>query len=374
VVVQPTVLSTAEPTPLPTEPITEPTAAPDISVSAGGESTLSPEMLAEIDSFLNSAYEGEPFQGSVLVARDGEVLLRKGMGMANQSAGIPNGPETKFRLGSLTKPFTAVAVLMLYQQGLLDINDPICLHLETCPPAWQEITIHNLLVHTSGLVDIVTLDDYTLFKTEATTPLQTMARLTDLPLDFVPGERWQYSNSNYIVLSAIIKRASGQSYEAFVEEYIFAPLGMANSGYDHNDGETAIGYLPDGSTAEFIDMSLPDAAGGLYSTVDDLYRFDRALYTDQLLPAALVEQMFTAQTVIAPNTPNVGYGYGWISEDDPDGPPPGKIVAHSGSIEGFSTAMIRFIDLDAVVIVLGNVEKRNPQLIAQTLAEKLLFK
>jgi CubicO group peptidase (beta-lactamase class C family) len=264
-------------------------------------------------------------------------------------------------------------VLMLYHQGLLDINDPMCLYLENCPSAWQAITIHDLLVHTSGIVDIVMLEDYASFKKEATTPLQTMERLIDLALDFAPGERWQYSNSNYIILSAIIERVAGQRYEAFVEERIFMPLGMVNRGYDHNDGEPATGYLPDGSTAEFFDMSLPDAAGGLYSTVDDLYRFDRALYTDQLLPGELIERMFTTQAVIAPNDPNIGYGYGWIVFADPDGPPPGNVVAHNGSIEGFSTAMMRFVELDAVVIVLGNVEKRNPELVVQGLAGKLLF-
>ncbi|MCC6457979.1 MAG: beta-lactamase family protein [Caldilineaceae bacterium] len=375
-VVEPTVIPTAEATLQPTElVVTEPAepTAPETSAPITGEGSLLPETLAEIDSFLNSAYGGQPFQGSVLVARNGQVLLRKGVGLADQSAGIPNEPETKFRLGSLTKPFTAVAVLMLYHQGLLDLDDPLCLYLENCPPAWQAITNHYLLVHTSGIVDIVTLDDYASFKTEATTPLQTMARLTDLPLDFVPGEQWMYSNSNYIVLSAIIERVSGQRYEAFVEAHIFAPLGMANSGYDHNNGETAIGYLPDGSTAEYIDMSLPDAAGGLYSTVDDLYRFDRALYTDQLLPTELIELMFTAQATITPNDPYTGYGYGWIIFADPDEPPPGKAVGHNGSIEGFSTAMLRFVEQDAVVIVLGNVEKRNPTLVAQTLAERLLL-
>jgi CubicO group peptidase (beta-lactamase class C family) len=334
---------------------------------------LSPETIADIDRFLAAAYDGEAFQGAVLVARNGEVLLRQGVGLADQSQGIANGPETKFRLGSLTKPFTAVAVLMLAQRGLLATNDAVCLYVEPCPLAWQAITIHHLLTHTSGIVDVVTLADYALFKTEATRPLQTMARLTELPLHFAPGERWEYSNSNYILLSAILERVSGQRYETFVEEQIFAPLGMVNSGYDHNDGETAIGYLPDGSTAEFIDMSLPDAAGGLYSTIDDLYRFDQALYTEQLLPAGVIEQMFTAHATIAPNDPNTGYGYGWIIFADPDGPPPGKAVGHNGSIEGFSASMMRFVEMKAVVIVLGNVEQRNPNVVARTLAQKLVL-
>ena len=271
---EPTVEPTLEPTADPLPPTTE----PEAPAPAASEDALSPETAAEIDSFLAAAYEGEPFQGAVLVARNGEVLLRKGVGMADQSASIANGPETKFRLGSLTKPFTAVAVLMLYEQGLLDIDEMICQYLVDCPPAWQAIAVHDLLAHTSGIADLTMLPDFPDFKTEPTTPLQTLARFRDLPLEFAPGERWSYSNSNYIVLSAILEQVSGQRYEAFVEEHIFAPLGMVNSGYDHNDGETATGYLPDGSAAEFIDMSLPSGAGGLYSTVDDLYRFDRALY------------------------------------------------------------------------------------------------
>jgi len=362
---------------VPSTPVAEPTSsAPTVSSPAPPATTeastaLDAETLAAVDDFLASVFDGTPFQGAVLVAQGGDILLREGYGMANRIDGTRNAPDTKFRLGSLTKPITAVSVLMLVEQGLLDLDDAACAYLAACPPAWQAVTIHDLLAHTSGIPEITALPDYPTFKMEATTPAQSLARVADLPLDFAPGERWQYSNSNYIALGAIIEQVSRQSYEAFVQENIFTPLGMTNSGYDHNDGQTAIGYTPDGSSADFIDMTLPHAAGALYSTVDDLYLFDRALYTDALLSAEARERMFTMQAQIAPNDPSVGYGYGWIVLMDAEGLPPGKAFFHNGAIEGFTSAMIRLPDQDAVVISLGNVEGRNPNLVANGIVQQL---
>jgi CubicO group peptidase (beta-lactamase class C family) len=329
------------------------------------------KQIAAIEDFLDSVYYGTPFQGAVLVAQGENVLLSRGYGMANRIDGTRNEPDTKFRLGSLTKPFTAVAVLMLVEEGALGLEDAACAYLADCPQTWEEITIHDLLAHTSGIPEITMLPDFPVFKMEATTPSQTLARLSDLPLDFAPGRRWTYSNSNYIALGAIIEQVSGQSYETFVEERIFGPLGMTNSGYDHNDDQTAVGYTPDGSTAEFIDMTLPHAAGALYSTVEDLYRFDRALYTDALLSEAMREHMFAMQAQIVPGDETVGYGYGWIILIDAEEAPPGKVVLHSGAIEGFAAGMMRLVDQDAVVIALGNVEGRNPDTVVDWIAQRL---
>ena len=153
---------------------------------------------------------------------------------------------------------------------------------------------------------------------------------------------------------------------------------MVNSGYesdddDHSDGQTAQGYQLNGDPAAYIDMSVSFAAGALYSTVDDLYRFDRALYADQLLPQELMTLMFTIQAVIDSNNPHIGYGYGWVIVDDPASIPPGKLISHAGSIDGFSSAILRFPDLDAVVIVLGNVEGRDPNLVVRGLVEGLII-
>jgi len=340
--------------------------------------TLDPVTRAAVDDFLTTAYGGEPFQGAVLVARGGEILMRQGLGMADHAAGLANGPDTRFRLGSLTKPFTAIAILKLHAQGKLALDAPICPYLDPCPAAWQPITVHDLLAHTSGIPDFAALPDFAQFKVEATTPAQTIARVANRPLDFAPGSGWQYSNSNYIILGAILEKITGQSYASFIEEQIFAPLGMVNSGYerdddDHSDGQTAQGYQPNGDPAAYIDMSVSFAAGALYSTVDDLFRFDRALYTDQLLPQELMTRMFTIQAVIDSSDPQIGYGYGWVIVDDPAGVPPGKVISHAGTIDGFTSAMLRFPDLDAVVIVLSNVEGRDPNLVVRGLVEQLII-
>ena len=165
--------------------------------------TLDPITRAAVDDFLTTAYGGEPFQGALLVARGGEILMRQGLGMADRSAGLANGPDTRFRLGSLTKPFTALAILKLHAQGKLALDAPICPYLDPCPAAWQPITVHDLLAHTSGIPDFAGLPDFAQFKVEATTPAQTIARVANRPLDFAPGSSWQYSNSNYIILGAI---------------------------------------------------------------------------------------------------------------------------------------------------------------------------
>ena len=157
--------------------------------------TLDPVMRAAVDDFLTTAYGGEPFQGALLVVRGGEIPMRQGLGMADRVAGLANGPDTRFRLGSLTKPFTAFAILKLHAQGKLALNSPICPYLDPCPAAWQPITVHDLLAHTSGIPDFAGRPDFAQFKVEAATPAQTIARIANRSLNFAPGSGWQYSNS-----------------------------------------------------------------------------------------------------------------------------------------------------------------------------------
>jgi CubicO group peptidase (beta-lactamase class C family) len=233
------------------------------------------DVVEKMDTFLNGLVEHRLFSGSVLVAHDGDVLLTKGYGLADREHEVPNTPHTKFRIGSITKQFTAMAILLLQAQGKLSVEDRVCQHVEECPDAWQEMTIHQLLTHTSGIPNFTDSPDYHTTRTEYSTPAQTIARFADQPLDFPPGEEWSYSNSGYIVLGSIIQQASGDPYQTFLQKNVFEPLQLADTGYDDESvilKHRADGYKNTLSHADYIDMSIPYAAGGLYSTVEDLYR------------------------------------------------------------------------------------------------------
>ena len=314
--------------------------------------TVTPEDPApKIDKALSFLAEREAFTGAVLVARNGEVLLSKGYALADRDKNLPNTPQTKYRIGSITKQFTAMAILMLQDQDKLNVQDPVCLYIPECPTAWQDITIHHLLTHTSGIPNFTDFRDYHSTKATPSPPEQTLARFKDEPLDFQPGEQWSYSNSGYILLGFIIEQSSGQSYEAFLQQYIFEPLQMKDTGYDHNDGSLAVGYTGTHGLwreADYIDMTIPHAAGALYSTVEDLYRWDQALYTETLVSRELLALMFTphAEMPVA----GLSYGYGWVVGEMNKH----KAAAHSGGIEGFATEIRRYIDDQVTIIVLSN--------------------
>src|ERR1700721_1260503 len=187
-----------------------------------------------MEQVVQSYVDSKQFMGAALVARDGKVLLSKGYGFANLEWGVANSPATKFRLGSITKQFTATCILLLEERGKLKVDDPVKKYMTDAPAAWDKVTIFNLLTHTSGI------PSFTGFLTSAspegipTTPEKLGARFRDKPLEFQPGEQWNYSNSGYVLLGYLIEKISGKSYSAFVEENIFRPLEMTDSGYDSN--------------------------------------------------------------------------------------------------------------------------------------------
>lgn len=315
-------------------------------------SLIQPGAMSEIDAWLSQMSQDGDFTGSVLVAQNGEVLLSKGYGLADRQQGTPNLPQTRFRLGSVTKQFTAMAILILQQQGKLDVQDRICQYIDACPQEWQAITIHHLLTHTSGIHNFTNMLSYRWLMAKPTTPEQTMDVFNDLPLDFQPGERYKYSNSGYVVLGSIIERASGQTYEEFLQQEIFTPLKMNNTGYEHPDSGVAVGYSRTSAEkpAQFIDMSVPFAAGALYSTVEDMLLWDQALYTEQLLPRSMLELMFTKHTSMGEE--NASYGYGWMIMEDGER----TIVQHGGGINGFRSLIVRYPEEKVLVVILSNQE------------------
>jgi CubicO group peptidase (beta-lactamase class C family) len=293
------------------------------------------------------------------VVKDGVVLHRAGYGMANLEWERPIGPETVVALGSLTKPFTAEAVLLLAAEGKLRLDDPFRDYLPDYPDPGQCITIAHLLTHTSGIPNFITRPGY--WERESwieRTPSDLPALFAHLPLDFAPGARYSYSNSAYCLLGLLIERLSGMTYADFVRTRIFAPLGMAHS---HSLSHEAIiarradGYEPvaDGAggyeRARYLNAAYTYAAGALGSTLDDLILWDRALREHRLLDAATQERMQTPVRLGDGRT--AGYGLGWGLSTYRGR----RVVHHAGGVPGFSSYFGTFVADGLTLIVLSNL-------------------
>ena len=282
--------------------------------------------------------------------------------MANIELAVPNTPQTVFRLGSVTKQFTAMAIMMLQERGKLRVSDPVCQYLTDCPAAWQPLTIRHLLTHTAGIPNYTNFPDFARTAVLPTSSADMVGMLRDKPLEFAPGEKFAYSNSGYYVLGMIIERVSGKTYADFLQANIFTPLGMSYTGYDNPSTiirNRAAGYARQaGETvnAAYMDMTIPFAAGALYSTTDDLLRWDQALYKDTLVSQKSLDEIFTPD--------KGGYGYGWSIGKRFDR----QVIAHGGGIYGFATEIARFPADRVTVIVLSNVEGAAAGKIANDLA------
>jgi len=278
------------------------------------------------------------------------VLFAKGYGLANVEHGVLNTPQTIFRLGSITKQFTAMAILILQEQGKLSVDDLVSKHVEGGSESWSEITIHHLLSHTSGIPNFTSLPEYRSTMMLPSPPAKTLDRVRNLALEFKAGEKFAYSNSGYVLLGQIIEKVAGTSYEEFLRTSIFEPLDMKHSGYDSPEKilpHRAAGYRRAGeklANAAYLDMTIPHAAGSLYSTAEDLNRWSRALDAGKLISGSSREKMFT---------PVKGtYGYGWVI-DQKFGR---RCVMHGGGINGFVTHIARFPEEELCVVVLCNNE------------------
>jgi CubicO group peptidase (beta-lactamase class C family) len=330
-------------------------------------------MAAYLEAYLETGF----FMGSVLIAHAGEVLLKQGYGMANLEHGVANSPQTKFRLGSVTKQFTAAAILQLQEQGLLKVNRPISTYLPNYPQG-ELITVHHLLTHTAGIPNYTSFPDYVQKQRTAMTLDEIITWFSDQPLEFTPGDRYSYSNSGYTLLTKLIEGVAGQSYADYLQHHIFEPIGMTDSGYDQSAPilpHRASGYAPaeEGyQNAAFIDMSIPSGAGGLYSTIEDLYRWDQALYMNVVLSESSRQLMFAPAVGMGEESGNAHYGYGWVIdhayECDASGTRVRARVRHGGRIDGFTTSIARYPNEQVVIIVLSNLETAPVARISNDLA------
>jgi CubicO group peptidase (beta-lactamase class C family) len=318
---------------------------------------------ARMEEVVQTYVRDKSFMGAVLVARGTDVILSKGYGSANLEWAVPNTPTTKFRLGSITKQFTAASILLLEERGKLKLDDPIKKYVPDAPAAWDTITIFNLLTHSSGIPNFTSLPDYSSLKLRDTPVAKTVATVRDKPLDFAPGEKMSYSNSGYLVLGDVVERITGASYEKFVTDNIFTPLGMKDSGYDSNTAvipRRAAGYMPSPAgpvNAGFVHMSIPHGAGALYSTTEDLLRWEQGLFGGKLLSAASIEKMTTPF--------KSDYALGVVVRTANGR----KVVQHGGGIDGFNTFLAYYPDNKLTVAVLANVNGETPTQIATKLAD-----
>ncbi|GAC1611337.1 MAG: serine hydrolase domain-containing protein [Aquirhabdus sp.] len=318
--------------------------------------------VGRMDQIVQSYVEDNQFSGTVLVARGEKILLNKGYGLANMEWSIANTPQTKFRLASVTKQFTAASILMLSERGKLKLDDKISAYLPDTPPSWGDITVFHLLTHTSGIQNFTELPEFMAIMTLPRKSNETLDLVRSLPLDFQPGEKFRYSNSGYVVLGALIEKISGQSYESFLEENIFKPLEMHDSGYDSTKeviAHRAAGYsFKDGhfENVGYIDMGVPFSAGALYSTTVDLLRWERGLYNGKLLTAESLKKMTT------PYKDDYACGL-FVKKYNGS-----REFFHVGGINGFSTSLAYRPDDDLYIIVLSNLESSSPAILSSRLA------
>ena len=331
------------------------------------------EKAAKIDKFVALYSDYGLFTGTVLVSEHDRVIFKKGYGLANREWNLPNTPDVKFRLGSITKQFTSMLVMQQVAKGTIQLDG----HIPDYLPYYRKdtggkVTIHHLLNHTSGIPSYT--DNPKFFPEESRNPYKPdefVKKFCSGDLEFDPGSKWHYDNSGYFLLGAILEHVTGKSYEALLKENILDPLGMKDTGYDHF-GEIlpkrATGYqagLGEVDNAPYLDMSLPYAAGSLYSSVEDMYKWDQALYTDKLVPAALKEKIFT------PGLQHYGYGWGidTVATDQPGGGQ--TMIQHNGGINGFNTLEQRLVGAHDLILLFNNTPGGNLNEIANGIRDVL---
>jgi CubicO group peptidase (beta-lactamase class C family) len=333
-----------------------------------GQGTDEAAVKARLEQVAQSYTAGNAYMGTVLVVDGDKVLLDKGYGMADLGWGNANAPDVKFHLGSLTKQFTAALVLLLQEDGKLKIDDPVSKYLPDTPKTWENITLAELLGHTSGIPNFTDLKEFGVWRMSPHTVDEELTFFKDKPLDFEPGSKFAYSNSNFEVLGAVIEKVSGKKYVDMLQERILTPLGMKDSGLDTDElilPRRAQGYMQgkDGLVlARSESMTVPWAAGSMYSTTGDLLKWEHGLFGGKVLNADSLKAMTT------PGKGNYGLG---VFISDKDGV---KVVDHGGGIEGFNTHLAYVPEKRIAIVVLGNVNGGAPGQMGGQLLDVVLGK
>ena len=318
-----------------------------------------------LDAYATAAHDADRFVGSVLVASGDTVVYERGFGLADASWTIPNAPDTRHRIGSLTKQFTAALVMQLVEAGEVDLDAPVTRYLDYPAEQGDRLRVRHLLSHTGGLTGYTALPGYAEFSRVPTTPAALVARFSADSLHFEPGSQFAYSNSGYAVLGAIVEAVTGRAYADALRQRLLDPLGLADTGYDDQAEvreRMARGYERDGlglRPAPYVDPSVPYAAGMMYATVRDLHAWTRALWAGR--PFRHAE---TLRTMLTPGLG--GYGYGVALDTLAAGDRAVPVVMHTGAIPGFGSALVYAPETEVTVAVVSNRED-NPVAMARAL-------
>jgi D-alanyl-D-alanine carboxypeptidase len=312
-------------------------------------------LVSQVDALLSPVFKAGTPGAAVLVMKDGKPLVRKAYGTADLELGVALTPDHVFRIGSMTKQFTAVAILMLMEQGKLALNDPLIKFLPDYPMQGKTVTVEHLLTHTSGIKSYTDIKEFPPLRRKDMPVAELIAVFKDKPFDFVPGEKWLYNNSGYILLGAIIEKVSGMSYETFMQKNVFDPLGLKNTYYGSATRiipQRIPGYGPGTSNgfanADYLSMTLPYAAGSLLSTVDDLAAWNEALPAGKLIKRETLEKAWTDYKLKDGSA--TGYGYGWMI-----GTFEGRrLITHGGGINGFMSDGLLLPEERLIVVILTN--------------------
>jgi CubicO group peptidase (beta-lactamase class C family) len=333
-----------------------------------------PASNESLDRYLSKIYPAAEPGAAVLVTQNGKVLLRKGYGMANLEHGVPITPETVFEVGSVTKQFTAAAILMLQERGKLSVQDDLTKYLPDFPTQGKKVTLEDLLHHTSGIPSYTGMAEWIPKMREDLSVDQLIGIFQGKPFEFDPGTKWAYDNSGYVLLGAVIEKVAGKSYERFIEDEIFQPLGMTHSYYGSWTDvipHRAAGYDKENDhfiNTPYLSMTQPYAAGSLMSTVDDLALWDRALTSGTLLKKESLDRAFTSGQLTSGQLTR--YGYGWTLHDLAGK----RVIEHGGDINGFSCDVLRIPEAGILVVVLTNNTEAalRPDAVTSRIAAHLL--
>jgi CubicO group peptidase (beta-lactamase class C family) len=331
----------------------------------GSAASPAPEsaLAAKIDAVMAAIFKpGEP-GAAIIVRKDGQTIFRKGYGKADLELGVAVEPDMIFRLGSITKQFTAVSILLLAQEGKLGLQDEIAKFLPDYPTRGRRITIEHLLTHTSGIQSYTDMPEWLPLWRKDFTVKELVDLFKDKPMQFEPGSSWAYNNSGYFLLGAIIEKVSGKTYEDFVTERIFKPLGMKGSSYGSTERiipRRVPGYQADKGgfvNAPYLSMTQPYAAGSLLSTVDDLAIWSDAVFAGKVVRKEWLDKAFTPYKLT--NGQSAGYGYGWFVGDFAGH----RSIEHGGGINGFTSYEMTFPEDRIFLAILTNsaIEGRGPE-------------
>ncbi len=331
-----------------------------LTFNASAQTLNTKQLIAEYDKMLSEQFKPGETGCAALVAKNGQIIYKKAFGMANLEINVPMQPDMVFRIGSITKQFTSMAILQLMEQGKLSLQDEITKFIPGYPTHGHAITIEHLLTHTSGIKSYTNVPEYQQYIRTDLKPDEILDIIKTLPMEFAPGTKYNYNNSGFFLLGYIIEKVSDKTYQEYLQQNFFTPLGMTGSCYGNDTKiikNRASGYKPgnDGpENANYLSMLVPFSAGAIQSTVEDLFKWNQAVHSYRLVKKETLDKAFAEYKL--PDGKGTGYGYGWFLSQIKGSPS----IEHGGGINGFLTNAIYLPEEDVFVALFSNNEGKAP--------------